>query len=291
MPALLYLHYMEPHEPYEPPEPFRSKFQRNPQGAFDSVAVNEKMRKWQRVTIREVGFLSSLYSAEVASLDDELHQMMELLEQHGFLSNTIIVITADHGEEFYEHQLMGHGKTLYEDAVRIPLIVVAPGYPAGRVVQEDVSLIDVAPTLLELAGLPPEPRFEGRSLVPLLSSPWQSAARAGPFSAEDAPPAVSFELPSLGSRYDLRRHTDGIVRQTAKVLITPEGDTVGYDLAADPHERAPNPASLDGTKTALLDELLRATRERAARANPEAQHMPLDDATKEKLRALGYSVH
>jgi arylsulfatase A-like enzyme len=151
--------------------------------------------------------------------------------------------------------------------------------------------MDVAPTLLELAGLPPEPRFEGRSLVPLLSGPSQSAKLVGLFSADTAPPAVSFELPSLGDRFDLRAHTDGIVRQSAKVLITPDGKAVGYDLAADPHERTPDPASLDGRKTALLDELQRAKSERATRANAEAQHKPLDDATKEKLRALGYSVH
>jgi arylsulfatase A-like enzyme len=116
MPALLYLQYMEPHAPYEPPEPFRSKFQRNPQGALDSEVVNDKVLNWQHTTPQEVRFLSSLYSAEVASVDDELRKMMELLEKHGFLSNTIIVITADHGEEFNEHQVMGHGTTLYEDA-------------------------------------------------------------------------------------------------------------------------------------------------------------------------------
>lgn len=291
MPALLYLQYMEPHAPYEPPEPFRSKFQRNPQGALNSEVVNDKVLKWQRPTPQEVRFLSSLYSAEVASVDDELRKMMELLDKYGFLSNAIIVITADHGEELNEHKLMGHGRTLYNEAVRIPLIIVASGYAAGRVVQEDVSLMDVAPTLLELAGLPPEPRFEGRSLVPLLSGPSHGAKLAGLFSAESTPPAVSFELPSLGDRYDLRAHTDGIVRKSAKVLIKPGGEAVGYDLAADPRERTPDPASLNGTKTALLDELQRAKSERAKRANAEAQHKPLDDATKEKLRALGYSVH
>ena len=112
----------------------------------------------------------------MAAVDAEIRTLFDELEQLGFLDNALIVITADHGEEFGEHGRMGHGFTLFNGVMRIPLIIVAPGFPAGRVVEENVSLVDVAPTLLELLGLPAPPTFEGRSLVPLMRNPYSPPA-------------------------------------------------------------------------------------------------------------------
>src|SRR4029453_208235 len=78
--------------------------------------------------------------------------------------------TGDHGEEFWEHEGIGHGRTLYDESVRVPLIMIAPGYRGGQRVEAAVSLLDVAPTLLDLLEPPPAPSFEGGSLLPLLES-------------------------------------------------------------------------------------------------------------------------
>lgn len=286
-PALLFLQFMEPHAPYEPPEPQRARFQIA--GDSEAVrAVNEKLRQQVRLINPEIRLLLSLYNGEVASVDAEIQQLFAMLEQRGLLSNAIIVITADHGEEFREHGLMGHGKSLYNETIKIPLIIVAPGYTGGRVVDQNVSLVDVAPTLLDLVGLPSQPSFEGRSLKPLLKGPSRVAALFVGEGAGEGPDVI-VELPKLSNPYDLRRHTDGLIRKSTKVLINPAGEGTAFDLAADPRERAPNPPGLNGTATALLDDLRRTKSELAKKANAAAQTKPLDDATKEKLRALGYT--
>jgi arylsulfatase A-like enzyme len=284
-PSLLFLQYMEPHAPYEPPDPYRARFQ-VAGDAEAGRAVNQRLAEEVEPTEADVRLLLSLYDGEVASLDAELERLFAMLEQEGLLSNAVVVITADHGEEFHEHGLMGHGASLYNQAVRIPLIIVAPGYDAGRVVDENVSLLDVGPTLLELVGLPPEGRFEGRSLVPLLRAPSRLAAL---FGAEEEPPDVIVELPRQASKFDLRRHTSGIIRRSIKVLTAPAGTVTAYDLATDPLERAPNPPGLEEARAALAGELDRVSSALAEKANQVAQRQPLDDATRRRLRALGYA--
>ena len=92
------------------------------------------------------------------------------------MENAIVVITADHGEEFWEHGALTHGTNLYNENVRIPLILLTPGHAGGQRIEDNVSLIDVAPTLLDLAGLPRQPRFEGRTELhnPCPASLWKT---------------------------------------------------------------------------------------------------------------------
>lgn len=287
-PAMLYVQYMEPHAPYEPPEPYRGHFQRGAGGPAEAESANRKLVQWDDLSSGEMALLESLYDGEVASVDAELRLLFHELEAAGFLDNAVIVITADHGEEFEEHGLTGHGRQLYNETVRVPLILSAPGYPGGRVVDENVSLIDIAPTLLQLASVPREPRFEGRSLVPLLGQrfvPWWLGA---PFETKEEPPDVLLELPEIGGDYDLRRHTEGLIRRSTKLLIANGGEQHVYDLATDPNETAPDSPALNETKLILTAALERSKAARARGANAAAQRHPLDEATKEKLRALGY---
>ena len=102
--------------------------------------------------------MAELYDAEVAALDRRLRRVFRRLRTRGLLEHAIVVVTADHGEEFDEHGEFQHGRTLYQESVRIPLIMVGPGLPAGRVVDQPVSIVDVAPTIFDLVGLPVEPR-------------------------------------------------------------------------------------------------------------------------------------
>ena len=289
-PALLYLQYMEPHAPYAPPEPYRTRFRRAGGAAEDETATRKLVqREWDDLSSDELTLLASLYDGEVASLDAELRLLFDDLERQGFLADAVVIVTADHGEEFHEHGLMTHGLQLYDESVRVPFIMVAPGYRGGRVVDEPVSLIDIAPTLVELAGLPPQPPFEGRSLVPLLQRrtlwSWLAALRATP--AADTPDVI-LELPRSGSDYDLRRQTEGLIRGRTKLLIGPDGNDKVYDLRTDPGELTPNPPQLDGAAPPLVEALHRATTDQAKRAVASAAPQPLADSTKEHLRALGY---
>jgi arylsulfatase A-like enzyme/Flp pilus assembly protein TadD len=132
----LWVHYYDPHDPYEPPEEGR--------------------------TLHGEG-----YDREISYLDACFGDLLDRLEEAGQLDDAILVVAADHGESLGEHGERTHGLFLYEGAVRIPLLIRAPGLlPAGRRVAAPAELVDVAPTLLDLLGLEPFPDAEGTSLLP-----------------------------------------------------------------------------------------------------------------------------
>jgi arylsulfatase A-like enzyme len=291
-PALLYLQFMEPHAPYDPPEPYcRQAHAGEPAAvtaAFQQKLLNGGMGS---LTRRDFAEIERLYDGDVAHVDAEIRDLYADLERRGFLDNAIVIVTADHGEEFWEHGNMYHGKTLFDESVRVPLILIAPGYRAGQRVEQSVSLLDVAPTLVDLVGLPAEARFEGHSLVPLLTgSLLTRLASFGGRQRSERPDAdVILELPpKSGPKYDNRRHVQGIRRQSIKLLIDRDGLPEVYDLTGDPAETAANPASLQTMATTLAAALHEATAALNSRAAVAVAPVELDEATKEKLRALGY---
>jgi arylsulfatase A-like enzyme len=283
-PLLLYLHFMDPHAPYDPPEAVRrTRLGPPPAGVDETVAVAKLMdfTRWSDLSPQELAYLEWLYDGEVAGLDAELARLFRRLRRRGLLDDTIVVLTADHGEEFGEHGGMQHGTALYQETVHVPLLVAGPGLPAGQIVTDEVSLVDVAPTLLGLLRLAPEPRFEGQSL------------RERPAAAADRPGAL-FELLPIGEPVDhLRRHTAGIVQDRVAVL-TPgpargAGDIETFDLGRDPHERQPDPPVLEARGAALQARLEERRAALATRAGV-AETVPLDRATRDRLRALGYTT-
>lgn len=287
-PLLLYLQYMEPHSPYEPPPLHAERFQPPDTTAEQVRVANVKMNavRFNDISPAEATLLEALYDAEVATADDELRLMFEELERRGVLENAVVIITADHGEEFREHgKELGHGTSLFEAVVRVPLIILAPGSGGGPPVADLVSLTDVAPTVLDLVGLEPEPRFEGRSLVPLLTR--QRGWRAW-FRNSSPPPLrdVVLQLPPTGSKFDVRRQQAGLVHGREKLLVDRRGATQLFDLAADPDEQTP--LESDARHTALHGALNQQIEQLTARANAEHELQTIDDASKEKMRALGY---
>lgn len=316
-PAVLYLQYMEPHEPYDPPEPFRSRFVVDDDGKpFDmeaairasvasvlpgagrdatgkppdaADAVRAILARGRPVTDEELApikLLSErrtrrLYEGDVASADDQMRRLFDELERRGFLDNAVVVLTSDHGEEFGEHGGTSHGRTLYEESVRVPLILMGAGVPAGRRVAENVSLLDLGPTLLDLLGLPAEVRFEGRSLVPLM--------RAGAGSERAAAPDVLLQLePMLPVTADGRVHARALVRRDRKLLVRPDDAFEVYDLGADPGETRSTPAALGVHGPTMRESLSLAEAELGERAGSAAPPVPLDAAHERRLRALGY---
>jgi arylsulfatase A-like enzyme len=287
-PALLYLQYIDPHAPYDPAEPFRSRFAR---GDRDASVANEKLlaNRWFLLDRDEVDLLQSLYDAEVASVDAQLRLLFDELQKRGFLDDAIVVVTADHGEEFWEHGNLSHGIALYEESVRVPLIIAAPGQQGGRRVDEAVSLLDVAPTLLSLLGLPADVHFEGRSLAEkywprrTFASLWRRLTTAA--TGEEG---VLLELEPTSDTMDAREHRAALRRGAQKLLLRTNGFSELYDLGADPGETAPAPPGQDQRQSELEQRLAaeRSTLQRRAGAVPE--RAPLDEATREKLRALGY---
>jgi arylsulfatase A-like enzyme len=291
-PLLLYLQLMEPHAPYEAREPFRAQFASPPPGAKDAATSNEHLvaMRWHQLTRADVDLLASLYDAEVADADAALRALFDALGQRNVLRDAVIIITADHGEEFWEHGQLTHGTSLYNETVHVPLLVIAPGYAGGHRVEQNVSLLDIAPTVLDLVGHDAEARFEGRSLVPLLRpmtmmarlKAWRRGAQSAP------PPDVVLQLEATGYGFDAREHTDGLIRESTKLLMRPGGFDEVYDLAQDPGEKSNHPESAAAMTDALKQDLQAARTDLSERAGVAVKGAPLDDATREKLRALGY---
>jgi len=149
-------------------------------------------------------------------------------------------------------------------------------------------LLDIAPTVVDLLGLPAERRFEGHSLVPLLApQSWRGRLRAW-WRGAPSPADVLFQLESTESGLDLREHQAGILRRSLKVLMTTGGQPESYDLETDPQEKDANPVALEAD-AAVLAKVLEADRVALdGRSGLAVKSAPLDESTREKLRALGY---
>jgi arylsulfatase A-like enzyme len=292
---LLYLHYLEPHSPYDPREPYRTRFRPSWVSESDAQRFNAKLKQFDfsAMSPREMEGLVPLYDGEVASIDDALRRTFAELEARKVLDNAIVVITSDHGEEFLEHGRFAHGYALYEESVRVPLIFVGPGIAAGRRVEQNVSLVDVAPTLLDLLDLAAQPTFEGRSLRPQMERSWLATLR-GRGGAEERQRNVLIELPPTGSPLDQRAQSVAWLAGPLKLAIALEGAKRSevpelFDLASDPGEKHPNPPGREEEAESLRSSLRTELTALAARARSEGEKGSIDEATREALRALGYA--
>lgn len=276
-PVFLYVHFMEPHSPYDPPDPVRERIvpRASPEEADTANALLVGLR-FGDLSDQQVALLAELYDAEVATLDAELRTLFGELRATGFLEDSIVVVVADHGEEFREHGMLLHGITLFEPGVRVPLLLVGPGLDAGRRVAQPVSLLDVAPTLLDLLGAPAQEPFEGRSLLPQVRG-----------QADDVPPRdILLDLAPKPDPKEVRTHSRGLVRGSRKLLVDPDGRSRVFDLARDPAELAASGVKSEVSELVAALESERAELEsRAGAPVPAAQ---LDAKTRDDLRALGY---
>ena len=275
-PAFVYIQYVEPHIPYEPPASALAKLCGD---HLPDVDLVNALSIFGTVSDDLLGQYTDVYDAEVVSLDAEVRNLFAGLQARGFLDRALVVITADHGDQMMEHQNLGHGKSLHEEEVRIPLIVLAPGQHAGTALDEVVSLLDVAPTVVDAAGAPVPPTFEGRSLG------W-AFPDAGQGGARDATPVYSQLLaPDDEVKQHPERDHAAVVLEHQKLITRNDGGEAFYDLAADPGEHHPD--ALDERERTTLRNLLRTSHaEMAAAGSIEAP--PVDPDTAARMHALGY---
>ena len=146
----LMVQYMDPHDPYFP-HPY--------DGTGYARVEHPHPEAW------EAEALKNLYLGEVIYWDAHFGRLLRSLEASGLSDDTVIVVTSDHGEEFFEHGGFWHGTRLYDESIHVPLLVALPGQSSGRRVKDPVRLIDVAPTLVELAGAEGGLRWQGVSLL------------------------------------------------------------------------------------------------------------------------------
>jgi arylsulfatase A-like enzyme len=193
-PFFLWVHYYEPHYPYVEHEGIR----------FGSKMVDR-------------------YDGEIRFVDRHIGEVLRDLEAAGVAHNTAVVVTSDHGEAFGEHKKHWHGHALYNEQVRVPFLLRAPGVAAGRVFAP-VSTVDLVPTVLEIAGLPERPGLSGRSLLGLARG---RSERPGPVFVE------------LLAYPNFPRSMRAVVLGDLKLIHDiSENRFELYDLAADPGERS-----------------------------------------------------
>lgn len=170
-PFFLFLHTYDVHK-YYPPDDERARFVRPYSGplkierALAAAIQRNDNHEWREALgPADMQLIGDLYDASVAAVDAEIGRLLQALRERGLFDSTVIAITSDHGEEFLEHGRTGHGFNLYDENLRVPLILRHPRLAPARVAAQ-VRLLDLAPTLAELAGVPRPPSWQGVSLLP-----------------------------------------------------------------------------------------------------------------------------
>jgi len=260
-PFFLYLHFMDPHDPYMV-HPFNGV-------GYARVAMPNPKAELADTLLKT-------YDGEIAYLDEHIGALVADLKRRGLYDDMLIVVTADHGEEFHEHGGWWHGTTLYDEQIGVPLIVKPPrGGARGRVVDELVTSLDVAPTILRSVGVPPPVAMQGH-VLPLDTAP--APARDSVYAEED------FEGNVL----------QAVRTRTWKLISANAGNPRGlapeelYDLARDSAETKNLAAERPTEREEMRAALGRATIKAKEHAGSGAQ-TDVDSATKERLKALGYA--
>ena len=236
-PFFAFVHLWDVHYDYIPPPEYEHMFDPDYRGSVTATDLYRNGLIHPEMPQRDLDHVVALYDGEIRSTDETIRRLLGALEAAGRLQNTLVVITGDHGDEFFEHGSIGHQTSLFEEVVRIPLIIRWPhAVPPKTVVEDQVRIIDVMPTILGLAGIKC-PTVQGRDLYGLLSG--------GTLPPE---PAL-LELLCRGQRMTALRTNE------FKVMVDERTGQVGvFHLATDPMESMPTTDHSDRT-TAMLSDL------------------------------------
>jgi arylsulfatase A-like enzyme len=278
-PFFLYLHATDPHSPYVPPRETRERFAAH---VTDSSIGQRDFVKQLGELPGEPGSelisnLAALYDAEVAAVDAAFAELLDLLRSRNVLDDTLVVFTSDHGEEFFDHEWWGHGKTLYEEQLRVPLIVALPdGTAAPTRVKRRVTQVDILPLVLSAVGLEVPSGIQGEA---------RRLPETGDRAVRERPAFALFERGNRSAQsvidhgMKLIRYGDYAHPLGARPV------TQLYDLARDPGERN-NLARSRPIMTGYLLTLLKRADQRVPQLTPERAEVDL--SIESRLRALGY---
>jgi arylsulfatase A-like enzyme len=283
--AFLWIHLFDPHDPYVPHAPWAYQFKP------DLAQIGEIRLRGTLKSIREwwaegglpadpghpyVESLRAAYDSEIRFADEELASMFSDLDLG---PNTLTIVTADHGEAFFEHGHLGHGQNLHDELVRVPMIVAGPDSLRLRgLFASPVSLTDVLPTVLDFAGIPAPPGAAGRSLFDVIAG------------EREGRPDMDRTLYAEVWDQDPGRSTrvwKSLRRDRHKLMIRMGSDEVRlFDTVADPGETRDLSGDDPALRGRMLEELVAWIRQ--APMGMRARTVPLDDEARERLRSLGY---
>ncbi len=233
-PFFLFAHYFDPHYDYTPPAE-HDLFDPDYAGSIDGEDFFDSPRiagpptgpgaRERRVDERDLERVLSLYEAELSWTDAQVGRILDRLEELELAANTLVIVTSDHGDEFFEHGAIGHRRTLLEEVVRVPLIARLPEtFPAGERVSGLVSIQDIPATVLAALGLPPEAGASSRDLLPLARGEESSGTPRGvvarlvmsfPFSYP-APPNAPVDAVPGRERHVLETWRQGPIKITRR---------------------------------------------------------------------------
>lgn len=240
-----WVHFYDPHFPYVPPSPYKEEFMDRP------------------------------YDGEIAYMDHYIGKIIDDLKERNLLENTVIVITADHGEAFGEHEEFGHTIFCYQENIKVPLIFYHPGIiPQNTIVERPVQLVDIMPTLLQLFGIRPPEGLQGQSLLATMTGA----------PSDDGHAAIYFE--SMHGKENMSwAPLTGIIENFHKYVSLPQPEL--YDLRRDPSEKEnlyPRQKNSLGKK---MDRSLRRYMLTHSGTSASGRRR-LSAADKKRLESLGY---
>jgi arylsulfatase A-like enzyme len=290
-PFFAYVHFMDLHQPIRVPEPYFSFFPAD--GGGERLA---KHGEWggfgRRANFDDPKFLAfrshrvAVYDGAIRFVDAQVQRLLAGLDAASRLEDTLIIVTADHGEELWDHAKeeraqgadprgyagIGHGHSMYQEVLRVPLIVSGPGAAPGQRVKCPTSHLDVVPTLLDLLGIAPPPELRGLSRGALLRN------RREPEGCVDAP--LFAESPAYGPA------TRVVVEDSLKLIARTGAPPLLFDLSCDPGEGTDLAAARPEAVAALAKRL--ADTLPVEVADRPVQQLTLDVETRARLRSLGY---
>lgn len=269
----IFLHTYEVHDPYMAPEGYASWTGPVP-GDWEPTGFNLEAASMGKLELaeRQLEYFISLYDASIRFVDDQLRRFAEALWEKDFEGDVWVVITSDHGEEFMEHQKLAHGQ-VYDENLHVPLLIRRLGQRRGSRVSSLVESVDIAPTLLELAGIETAGiAMSGRSLVPALSD-----------DGFEVRTLAYAESPNPPARTIYQQREDGLYQ----FLLRGEAPRLRrelFNLSEDPHAVR----NLADQRRILLRELESKLELYDVEARAEAGKTDLTEEQAERLRALGY---
>ena len=283
-PFFAFINYFDPHDPYLPPAAYSKMYRTSPsrmngriEGIYSDRSTGERIAKDGK-PLREDDYeaLKALYDGEIRFMDDQLSKLFDYLRQNSLLSNTLVVITSDHGESIGEHKILDHGHALYEEQIRVPLLMIGPNIPKGKRISGIIRNIDILPTLMEYLKLTSPSDIQGKSFLSNLADvPHDGRIYVGEIFQDPNTRVKRFQR-------DLKGRRD----RASKLLWASNHRHEFYDLLSDPAENHDLYQTREKDFNLISTELfnyLKPFPKKDRRKKPE-----MDEESLESLKATGY---
>lgn len=275
--TFLYIHYLDPHHPYRPIDRYLPKGN-VPKKIGESFSSFRSVRSGHLVlTQPEKIWVNSLYKAELANVDDNIGTIINHLKNKGIYDKALIVLTSDHGEEFWEHDNIEHGHTLYNELLHVPLIIKMPSQTSKRIIDSKVTINSIVPTVLDICNIEYEPKaFSAPSLAPAIIND----KKIPPINIVST--GLLYYENRIAAEFDDFKYIEHLDDGTQEL----------YNLKDDPHEliniAKDNGDIINIAKKIIAEDQKKANELRQEYNLKEPQTVDIDEKTLEMLRGLGY---